>query len=72
MALDGIELRDGFREVVTSEAELRAIGRRPASRSLDKVVRVIDEHSRRFIASRALRLHRLGRRRRHRRCLAEG
>jgi uncharacterized protein len=36
--------------VVTSEDELRAIAGHPHTRALDKVVRVIDDHSRRFIA----------------------
>ena len=46
----GVELRDRFREVVTSEEELRAVVGDPRHRSVDKVVRIIDEHSRRFIA----------------------
>ena len=49
MAHDGIALRDRFQDVVTSEAELRAIVGHPPQRSVDKVVRVIDEHCRRFI-----------------------
>ncbi len=49
MAHDGIALRDRFQDVVTSEAELRAIVGQPRSVLVDKVVRVIDEHCRRFI-----------------------
>ena len=49
MAHHGIVLRDRFQDVVTSEAELRAIVGHPPQRSVDKVVRVIDEHCRRFI-----------------------
>ncbi len=40
-----------FREVVTSEAAVRAVTGEAHQRSLDKVVRVIDDHSRRFIAA---------------------
>src|SRR5436190_6017438 len=50
MASDRIDLRHRFRDVVTSEDELRAIAGPPHARALDKVVRVIDDHSRRFIA----------------------
>lgn len=44
------ELHSRFREVITSEEELRLVVGHPPQRSVDKVVRVIDEHSRRFIA----------------------
>ena len=43
-------LRRHFRDIVTSEEELRAVVGHAPKRSVDKVVRVIDEHSRRFIA----------------------
>jgi uncharacterized protein len=45
------ELSARFRDVITSEAEVRAVTGDPHQRSLAKVVRVIDEHSRRFIAA---------------------
>jgi PPOX class probable FMN-dependent enzyme len=45
------ELSARFREVVTSETEVRAVAGEVQQRALDKVVRVIDEHSRRFIAA---------------------
>jgi len=44
-------LRARFSDVVTSEAELRAVAGEAHQRALDKVVRVIDAHSRRFIAA---------------------
>jgi hypothetical protein len=50
MASDRTDLRHRFRDVVTSEDELRAIAGPAHARALDKVVRVIDDHSRRFIA----------------------
>ena len=50
MARDGSNLRGRYQDVVTSEEELRAVVGHPPQRSIDKVVRVIDEHSRRFIA----------------------
>ena len=50
MASDSNNLRSRFRDIVTSEEELRAVVGHPPQRSIDKVVRVIDEHSRRFIA----------------------
>jgi len=50
MASDRTDLRHRFRDVVTSEDELRAIAGQPHARALDKVVRVVDDHSRRFIA----------------------
>ena len=40
-----------FREVVTSEADVRAVTGDAHQRALAKVVRVIDDHSRRFIAA---------------------
>lgn len=40
-----------FSDVVTSEAEVRAVTGEAHQRALDKVVRVVDEHSRRFIAA---------------------
>jgi PPOX class probable FMN-dependent enzyme len=40
-----------FREVVTSEADVRAVTGDAHQRALDKVVRVVDDHSRRFIAA---------------------
>ena len=45
------ELSARFRDVITSEAEVRAVTGDPHQRSLAKVVRAIDEHSRRFIAA---------------------
>ncbi|MFE0757515.1 MSMEG_1061 family FMN-dependent PPOX-type flavoprotein [Inquilinus sp. NPDC058860] len=50
MPSDRTNLRDRFRDVVTSEEELRTVVGYPPKRSVDKVVRVIDDHSRRFIA----------------------
>ncbi len=44
-------LRARFREVVTDEAELRAVTGEAHQRALDKVVRVVDDHARRFIAA---------------------
>ena len=44
-------MRARFSEVVTSEAEVRAVAGEVQQRALDKVVRVIDDHSRRFIAA---------------------
>jgi uncharacterized protein len=43
-------LRHRFVDVVTSEEELRAVVGYPPKRAIDKVVRVIDDCSRRFIA----------------------
>ena len=45
------ELRERFRDVITSEAEIRAIAGDVHERAVAKVVNVIDEHSRRFIAA---------------------
>lgn len=50
MPSDRTNLRQRFRDVVTSEEELRAIVGHPKQRTLDKVTRTIDENSRRFIA----------------------
>ena len=44
-------LRGRFRDVVTSEVAVRAVSGEAHQRALDKVVRVIDDHSRRFIAA---------------------
>ena len=44
-------LRARFAEVVTSEAEIRAATGEAHQRAVDKVVDVIDDHSRRFIAA---------------------
>ena len=43
-------LRQRFRDVVTREEELRAVVGQPTERSVAKVVHVIDDHARRFIA----------------------
>jgi len=43
-------LRHRFRDVVTSEEELRAVVGQPPERSVAKVVQIIDEYARRFIA----------------------
>ena len=51
MVNQATDLSARFREVVTSEAEVRAVTGDPHQGALDKVVRVIDEHSRRFIAA---------------------
>jgi len=50
MPSDSTNLRHRFRDVVTSEEEISAVVGHAPKRSVDKVVRVIDEHSRRFIA----------------------
>ena len=50
MASDRTTLRRRFRDVVTREEELRAVAGHPPQRAVDKVVRVIDDHSRSFIA----------------------
>jgi uncharacterized protein len=49
MPSDTTILQHRFRDIITSEEELRAVIGHPPKRSVDKVVRVIDEHSRRFI-----------------------
>ncbi len=51
MSLDTTALSTRFRDVVTSEAEIRAVSGAAHQRALDKVVRHIDGHSRRFIAA---------------------
>ncbi|WP_338112442.1 pyridoxamine 5'-phosphate oxidase family protein [Rhizobium gallicum] len=43
-------LRRRFRDVITSEEQLRAVLGAPTDRAVAKVVRLIDEHARRFIA----------------------
>ena len=50
MVSRGTELRERFRDVVTREEELRAVVGHPPQRSVAKVVQVIDDHGRRFIA----------------------
>lgn len=40
-----------FRDVITSEAELRAVLGEPVDKAVAKVVKTIDDYSRRFIAS---------------------
>ena len=50
MASDRTELRQRFRDVVTTEEALRAVLGRPKQRTVDKVVTSLDETSRRFIA----------------------
>jgi uncharacterized protein len=50
MASESTNLQHRFRDVVTSEEELRAVVGHAPQRAVDKVVRVIDEYSRRFIA----------------------
>src|SRR5688572_30663713 len=51
IAQDGTSgLRLRFRDVVASEDELRAVVGQPTARAVAKVVRIIDEHARRFIA----------------------
>ena len=44
------DLRNRFRDIVTSEEELRAVAGQAHARAVAKVVRVIDDHTRRFIA----------------------
>jgi PPOX class probable FMN-dependent enzyme len=48
---DSTNLRRRFRDVVASEEELRAVVGDAPQRAVDKVVRVIDDYSRRFIAN---------------------
>ncbi len=50
MATDDNGLKGRFKDIVTSEDQLRAVVGHPSQRAVDKVVRVIDECSRRFIA----------------------
>lgn len=47
---DLTSLRHRFRDVVTREEELRAVVGQPPERSIAKVVQVIDEYARHFIA----------------------
>ncbi|MEO8668507.1 MAG: MSMEG_1061 family FMN-dependent PPOX-type flavoprotein [Bauldia sp.] len=51
MASDRTQLRSRFREVIATEAELRAVLGYPGDKATAKVVRTIDEYSRRFIAA---------------------
>ena len=51
MDQDIASLRARFDDVVASEEEVRAVTGEAHQRALDKVVRVIDDHSRRFIAA---------------------
>jgi PPOX class probable FMN-dependent enzyme len=50
MAVDGADLAQRFSEIVTTEEELRAVVGDAPRRAVDKVMHVIDEHSRAFIA----------------------
>jgi uncharacterized protein len=50
MGDDGLAGLSRFQDIVRTEAELRDALGHPAQRVLDKVVRVVDEHCRRFIA----------------------
>ena len=50
MATDDNGLKGRFKDIVTSEDQLRAVVGHPSQRAVDNVVRVINEHSRRFIA----------------------
>lgn len=50
MTSDGADPRPRFRDVATSEAELRAVVGAAMERAVAKVIRRIDEHGRRFIA----------------------
>jgi PPOX class probable FMN-dependent enzyme len=45
-----VQISSRFREVITSETELRAVVGQPPHRSVAKVIRIIDEHTRQFIA----------------------
>lgn len=47
---DMTSLRHRFRDVVTSEEELRTVVGQPPERSVAKVIQIIDEYARRFIA----------------------
>jgi PPOX class probable FMN-dependent enzyme len=51
MASDRADLKQRFRDVITSEAELRAVIGAPHERAVAKVVTTIDDYSRRFIAA---------------------
>jgi uncharacterized protein len=46
----GGDLRSRFRDIVTSEEQLRSALGQPSERAAAKVMRVIDDHTRRFIA----------------------
>lgn len=50
MQHDGSGLRHRFRDTVTSEEQLRAVVGQPSERAAAKVIGVIDEYTRRFIA----------------------
>ena len=47
---DGSGLRRRFRDTITSEEQLRSVLGQPTERASAKVMRVIDEHTCRFIA----------------------
>jgi uncharacterized protein len=51
MAGNRTNLRQRFRDVISSEAELRAILGEPVDKAVAKVVTTIDDYSRRFIAN---------------------
>jgi len=51
MASDRTNIRQRFRDVITSEAELRNILGAPHDKAVAKVVTTIDDYSRRFIAA---------------------
>jgi PPOX class probable FMN-dependent enzyme len=51
VASDRTNLRHRFRDVISSEAELRAILGEPVDKAVAKVVTTIDDYSRRFIAA---------------------
>jgi PPOX class probable FMN-dependent enzyme len=51
MASDRTDLRRRFRDVISSEAELRAVLGEPVDKAVAKVVTTIDDYSRRFIAA---------------------
>lgn len=51
MASDRTDLRHRFKDVIASEAELRAVLGAPHGKAVAKVVTSIDDYSRRFIAS---------------------
>lgn len=50
MQADGSGLRRRFRDLITSEEQLRSVLGQPTERAAAKVVHVIDDHARRFIA----------------------
>lgn len=47
---DNGNLRSRFRDIVTSESQLRSVLGQPTERAAAKVMQVIDDHARRFIA----------------------